>query len=617
MKSVLIGADILKLEDDYKLLEINTDADLFLPDIPYLDLEPLFTYLVVNSYTKLVVIYKTKHISEEVIALLQEKCNLASITFEPIIILNNSVTIPSIIDEDSVFYLRCAYDTTAIIDDTYCRDKSEVAKLLFDSNNQSILSKTYVKYSGDGSILDNLSSPIDNGVLPNIIAKKILPDFDKIGFPAFYNIDTEEKLDELKTSISDNVMLQELKINSNLSADGQISDVIRMTVIVLSDIETIIPLGITITNNQLPLDSESITYTNNKLDNKWKTMFFSNPNLLAYGVPEYYEVTKIVNNVEEIVSIESLVAGDIVKSIKLPELSVNTTMPETMNWYSTASLSDVIIYQTASVQFVNKIPYEGWLVNIEYGDGNISGSSLLATAEILLISSSVDNKIKFETAYESKVNDLVITDHNLLLPITNKENVWYSGSIIMIDIEPTDVFVAGTSLNEITKNSVGNIILHNKCAWSGFCCFGEDTLISLDGLSTPIKNVNVGDLVWSYNFNTNTKELKEVLEIQSPIHSDIIEVTLSNGIKIINTFDHPYYNINGDLISYNPSKTMEWYNGNVLEMKIGDSVYNENHELIQIVDIVEIINPIQTYTLFVKDNQNFYANGVLVYDEQK
>jgi len=29
MKGVLIGADILKLENQYKLLEINTDADLF------------------------------------------------------------------------------------------------------------------------------------------------------------------------------------------------------------------------------------------------------------------------------------------------------------------------------------------------------------------------------------------------------------------------------------------------------------------------------------------------------------------------------------------------------------------------------------------------------------
>jgi hypothetical protein len=89
MKSVLIGADILKLEDGYKLLEINTDADLFLPDIPYLDLNPIFTYLEENSYTKLVIIYKRKHISPDVINEFQLKCNSKSITLETVVIMNN------------------------------------------------------------------------------------------------------------------------------------------------------------------------------------------------------------------------------------------------------------------------------------------------------------------------------------------------------------------------------------------------------------------------------------------------------------------------------------------------------------------------------------------------
>jgi len=217
MKSVLIGADILKLEDGYKLLEINTDADLFLPDLPYLDLGPLFSYLETNSYTKLVIIYKRKHISEDVINHFQQMCDSNSITLETVIIMNNSVTVPSITEESNTFYLRCAYDVTAIIDDTYCRNKSEVAKVLFDSGNESILPKTYLKYTEDGTILDNLTSVVDNGVSPNVIAKKILPDFDKISFPAFYNITSSDDLNTLKTNIPDSVMLQEYEINNNLS----------------------------------------------------------------------------------------------------------------------------------------------------------------------------------------------------------------------------------------------------------------------------------------------------------------------------------------------------------------------------------------------------------------
>jgi hypothetical protein len=617
MKSVLIGADILKLEDEYKLLEINTDADLFLPDVPYLDLDPIFTYLEENSYTKLVIIYKRKHISPDVINEFQLKCNSKSITLETVVIMNNSVTVPSITEEPNTFYLRCAYDVTAIIDDTYCRDKSEVVKLLFDSGNESILPKTHVKYTEDGTVIDNLTDPINNGLSPNVIAKKILPDFDKMNFPAFYNVTSSGDLDDLKTSVPDNVILQEYEINGNLNPNGQISNVIRMTAILLSDIETIIPLGITITSNQLALDTSKITYTGNKLDDKWKSMYFSNPNLLSSGVPGFYEVVKIVGDNEEITTIDTLIAGDIIKSVRLTNLSVEATMEETMDWSINGSLNDIINYETASVHYITKTPYQGWLTNIEYGNGEVSGSSLLGNNEVLLISSSISGSIVFETANETTLNDSVITTQNLMLPITNKENVWYSGSVVILDIEPTDVFVAGTPSNEITRNTVGNILLHNKCSWSGFCCFANGTKVATENGDVLIEDIKVGDLVWSFNFQTQTKELKKVLQVVSPMHDDIVNVEFSNGISNKNTFDHPYYTIEGSLSSYLPERTKEWYNGNVNQLSVGTTCLDENNNGVEVISITENINIIQTYTLFVEDNKNFYANGILVYDEEK
>jgi len=617
MKSVLIGADILKLEDGYKLLEINTDADLFLPDLPYLDLAPLFSYLEANSYTKLVIIYKRKHISEDVINYFQQMCDTKSVTLEKLVIMNNSVTVPSITEESNTFYLRCAYDVTAIIDDTYCRNKSEVAKVLFDSGNESVLPKTYLKYTEDGTILDNLTAPVDNGVSPNIIAKKILPDFDKINFPAFYNIRSSDDLNELKTNTPDSVMLQEYKINNNLSSDNQISDVIRMTFILLSDVETMIPLGVTITNNQIPLDTTQITYTNTKLDDKWKAMYFSNPNLLGIGVPGFYEVVKVTDGIEEVTAIENLITGDIIKSARLTNLSVDASMTETINWFSTGSLTDIINYETSSVHFITKTPYQGWLTKLEYSNGELSGSSLLGSAEILLISSSISGSITFETAYHTKINDSVITSQNLILPITNKENVWYSGSVVVLDIEPTDVFVAGTPSNEITRNTVGNVLLHNKCAWSGFCCFVDGTKISTKNGDVLIEDVKPYDLVWSYNFHTQTKELKRVSQVVAPMHDDIVEIGFNNGVINSNTFDHVYYSITGGKLSYSPEKTKLWYNGDVEEIKIGDTCISENGETVTVTSISENINNRQTYTLFVEGNNNFYANGILVYDEEK
>ena len=147
----------------------------------------------------------------------------------------------------------------------------------------------------------------------------------------------------------------------------------------------------------------------------------------------------------------------------------------------------------------------------------------------------------------------------------------------------------------------------------------EDTIISMENSNKQIKDVKVGDLVWSYNFLTNTKELKEVLEVVAPMHDNIVQIGFSNGVVNKNTFDHLYYNSFGEMISYKPEESKKWFSGNVdiNEIKIGDKCLGEDGNTLEVISINENINPIQTYTLFVKDNQNFYANGILVYDEQK
>jgi hypothetical protein len=132
-----------------------------------------------------------------------------------------------------------------------------------------------------------------------------------------------------------------------------------------------------------------------------------------------------------------------------------------------------------------------------------------------------------------------------------------------------------------------------------------------------ISEVNLGEKVWSFNFEKNEKELKEVIDIQSPLHDDIVEIKFTNGVIIKNTFDHPYYNENGELISYNPEKTMKWYNGNVSPMTVGSKCIDINGNIVEVESIEENVGEIETYTLFVKDNKNFYANDILVYDEEK
>jgi hypothetical protein len=615
MKSVFIGADLLRLENEVKLLEINTDVDLFGSDLPYLELDGLFTYLTSNAYTKLVLIYKTVYVADEVLNSFESKCSENNITFQKIIIPNNSITVPSIQEEENTFYFRMAYDSTAIIDDIYCRDKSEVVKLLFDANNADILPKTYVKYSGDNEVFDNLSELSDNGEHPNIIIKKILPDFYKNRYPEFMNLDSLESLATIKTDLSSTLMVQDFKYNQSGVQDGQICDVIRIWILLLQDAETIIELGGHLTKNPLPLDSSIITYTDNILDNKWRSMYFSNPKVITKGVPADYDVIKIVEGVETVTNLYDISVGDTIKSVRLSGLDQNESLDYKTNWSSPGPIGDIVEYTTAEVTNKSEITYEGWLTQITYTSGEITGTTTLTQNEAILIQDTLDGNFKFKSVVDLLSTDLMVASTDTIGTITNKENVWFSGNIVTLNIEPDDVFVAGSDLNQINSSTIGAIVHNFKgCSW---CCFDENTMVAMDGIGKPIKDVQIGDMVYTFNFETGEKELKEVYDKVSPVQDNMIEVKLENGIINLNTTDHPYYNTTGQMISYDPDLTKMWYTGEVGQLSIGDSLILFDGSTSKIESLNEVNLAINTHTIYVRDNHNFYANGVLVYDEKK
>jgi intein/homing endonuclease len=106
--------------------------------------------------------------------------------------------------------------------------------------------------------------------------------------------------------------------------------------------------------------------------------------------------------------------------------------------------------------------------------------------------------------------------------------------------------------------------------------------------------------------------------MDTPIHDDLVEYTLSNGKSIISTFDHPYYIDGLKLASYKPDWTNERYDlpSEVIKIEIGNNLFSPNRDKIGIVSIKELeIKQTQTYIISVEDNRNFYANGILVHNK--
>ena len=99
----------------------------------------------------------------------------------------------------------------------------------------------------------------------------------------------------------------------------------------------------------------------------------------------------------------------------------------------------------------------------------------------------------------------------------------------------------------------------------------------------------------------------------------MVKYTLSNGVEVTSTFDHPFYVNKMELASHAPNLTNERYELGVTVRKIetGDFVYvipNDNEVTIEKIE-PQPLKDTQTYIFNVEDNHNFYANGILTHNK--
>jgi len=67
--------------------------------------------------------------------------------------------------------------------------------------------------------------------------------------------------------------------------------------------------------------------------------------------------------------------------------------------------------------------------------------------------------VSFKNVSELEIGNTLFNSATEFSQITQISREWYSGTMTVLDIEPIDVFIAGTDTNEIMHNT---IIVHNK-----------------------------------------------------------------------------------------------------------------------------------------------------------
>lgn len=458
MKSVLLGVDYLNLDGQMKFLEMNTDV--YIPNISYnsFDFNALESFLVTNAFTKFRIIYKSENTASEFINRLESICDSNSITFEKVPVAVDAITIPYFEDLETEFTLRISYDITALVDDVYCRDKKELLSLIFNNNETDLIPKTY--FQKDGTSFDNVTNLIDNGIHPNLIVKKSLPDFEKNNFPKFYKVETEEELSDIKSTIDSDLITQEFQYNSNNLWNGKIRDHIRYWLILCGDATTTIDFGGYVSSNALPLDSQYIAYSGSVLNDESRILYFSNPSRTGVGIPSMYETVKIVDGAEVTIPIGQLEVGDVVNAIHLPGLSDASNTQGAMDWVYTGSYND-ITYTSASVVVKLNDTVDEWFIKVNYDVEGESNSMLVNLVELVLTSDLTGNNLTFKAASELTADDYIVVSNSILANVTSIEYERFQGDVIKINIEPADVFLSGTSTNGIGHTIANNFIIYN------------------------------------------------------------------------------------------------------------------------------------------------------------
>jgi hypothetical protein len=100
---------------------------------------------------------------------------------------------------------------------------------------------------------------------------------------------------------------------------------------------------------------------------------------------------------------------------------------------------------------------EDWFNRVEYTSPNdTTGSFLLQMNKMILIQRG--SEVRFCSAQDLEMGDIIFNSPNYTSTLTSVTDEWYSGSINYLDIEPIDVFIAGTDDNEILSST---IVMHN------------------------------------------------------------------------------------------------------------------------------------------------------------
>jgi hypothetical protein len=451
MRTVLLGTDFMyDRSGNLRPIEINTAVgwdglEKLEDDIDCLDLTGLYDFVSASNFETIHYIGDISYFHKT----LEAHYSGSSVIYYYHSVGKHSITIPLVEDNETTLIIRSAYDTAALVDDIYCRDKVEFMKLI---ESQSFGSQfAYIDESND--LVNKITTITDNGIHPNFILKSRLPGYSVESFPKFFKVSNQTELDLI---ISENVtadyFLMENYVNDEKVWNNHLKVIRSLNLLYPPSLQSIQLGQYTKINHNLL--QENVTYNSDtfELDSAFRESYLTN--LETEWTPKLLDSDMVEMEDGTFKTALDLQVGDIIKTIDIPNADAATQTSQSEYTYSGLTyetLSSSTTYSTNEITYKKKVNRLAIMVTLTFEDGSTwedtVGSSYLV---------DINGAIQFKAISKLKQGDVI-----LLLNSSNNE-IEFVRKTIVSTVENRAVFsgwiisVAVTKLFLTKTISTGN-----------------------------------------------------------------------------------------------------------------------------------------------------------------
>ena len=459
MKGTFFSADfVVDQNDNARLLEINTDTQVYADILPSMSFQPLIDVLTANSSSinEFHVVYKEnihKDFEAKLSQSIADNCSWIN-TYTQYKTPADSIYPTNPTDSGSRFILRCAYNENAILDSTYAKGTLNTCTLMIDNNATSSVAEIY--HSSSTGLWNNLlDAPINSqSNVPHVVSKRTTEQTHDpmriytMGSSSATNADRYTGL--IHTKGRTDFFFQRYYISNTAYGSGKAKSIRSYHITYGSDLDVItLASGEQTAILDLPTsinkdDSTRATLVNYKHFYEFTTKpFITNADngILGEEGIQLQDLTWV--------SASAAQTGSVVRSYHIPGLPDSDSESVIDAWEITGSnqLPAGGYYTTASIDTISsKYPKSQHLIELidDNGDAHEYGGRTR-----LLVHDSQANKIHFLNAeFLTDIHSLVqVSGSHLPISYSNYAILDSQEKFYDLDVETEDIFFTKTGLS--------------------------------------------------------------------------------------------------------------------------------------------------------------------------